>query len=57
MAVLHKFHPSNLGMTSTVNLVNLVQILRAVSVVLHSISFICGYLLLLNVRVSHPSQG
>lgn len=57
MAVLHKFHPSNLGMTSTVNPVNLVQILRAVYVVLHNIFFMCCYLLLLNVRVSQPSQG
>lgn len=56
-AVLHKRHPSNLGTTSRVNFMNLVQILRAVYVALHIISFIWHYLLLSNVKVSQLSQG
>lgn len=36
---------------------NLVQILRAVYVALHIISFIWWYLPQLNVKVSQPSQG
>lgn len=52
-----KHHPSNLGTVSTVNLMNLVQILREVYVVLHIILFIHCYLLLLNVKASQLSQG